>query len=81
MREDERRPRKPPKPRARGDDVGGRGGIPRPRASGGAARRPLPRREVHSGPLRFAELDSFVDGVLGGGPLQGSITHTRAEYG
>ena len=26
--------------------------------------------QVHSGPMRFAELDSFVDGVLNGGPLE-----------
>ena len=25
---------------------------------------------MHSGPMRFAELDSFVDGVLNGGPLE-----------
>ena len=26
--------------------------------------------QVHNGPMRFAELDSFVDGVLNGGPLE-----------
>ena len=28
------------------------------------------RPQVHSGPMRFAELDAFVDGVLSGGPLE-----------
>lgn len=37
------------------------------------------RFKVHSGPLRFAELDSFVDGVLGGGPLQGVLKTPNVE--
>jgi len=31
------------------------------------------RFKVHQGPLRFNELDTFVDGVLNGGPLEGKI--------
>ena len=31
---------------------------------------PLAFGQVHSGPLRFHELDAFVDGVINGGPLE-----------
>ena len=32
--------------------------------------------QVHSGPMRFAELDAFVDGVLSGGPLEQKLQAT-----
>jgi len=41
-----------------------------------------PKRQkfkVHEGPLKLAELDSFVDGVLNGGPLQGKVKAQHIE--
>lgn len=35
--------------------------------------------KVHEGPLRFAELDNFVDGVLNGGPLSGKLKVPNIE--
>lgn len=37
------------------------------------------RFKVHEGELRFAELDTFVDGVMNGGPLAGKVTIERLE--
>jgi len=37
------------------------------------------RFKVHTGPLRFAELDAFVDGVLNGGPLEGRLKVEKIE--
>lgn len=35
--------------------------------------------KVHQGPLGFKELDSFVDGVLNGGPLEGKLRVPHIE--
>jgi len=35
--------------------------------------------KVHDGPLRFKELDNFVDGVLSGGPLTSKLKVPRIE--
>merc|ERR1712113_2750 len=37
------------------------------------------RFKVHEGPLQFTELDAFVDGVLGGGPLTGKVKLEHIE--
>lgn len=37
------------------------------------------RFKVHEGALRFAELDSFVDGVINGGPLTGKLKVPKIE--
>jgi len=37
------------------------------------------RFKVHEGPLRFQELDAFVDGVLNGGPLTGRLKVEHIE--
>mmetsp|Transcript_132771 Transcript_132771/g.322629 ORF Transcript_132771/g.322629 Transcript_132771/m.322629 type:complete len:508 (+) Transcript_132771:50-1573(+) len=37
------------------------------------------RFKVHEGPLRFKELDAFVDGVLNGGPLEGRLKVPKIE--
>merc|ERR1719253_975206 len=37
------------------------------------------RFKVHEGPLRFKELDAFVDGVINGGPLMGKVKTQRIE--
>lgn len=37
------------------------------------------RFKVHTGPLRFTELDAFVDGVMNGGPLEGKLKTPRIE--
>ncbi|CAJ1348372.1 unnamed protein product [Effrenium voratum] len=37
------------------------------------------RFKVHSGPMRFHELDAFVDGVLTGGPLEQKLQVPRIE--
>jgi len=37
------------------------------------------RFKVHGGPLRFKELDAFVDSVLSGGPLEGRLKVPKIE--
>lgn len=37
------------------------------------------RFKVHDGPLRFAELDAFVDGVLSGGPMTAKLKADKLE--
>lgn len=37
------------------------------------------RFKVHTGALRFAELDAFVDGVINGGPLEGKLKVPHIE--
>ena len=35
--------------------------------------------KVHEGELKFEELDNFVDGVLGGGPLVNKVKIHKLE--
>lgn len=37
------------------------------------------RFKIHEGPLRFKELDAFVDGVMNGGPLEGRLKVPKIE--
>jgi len=56
-------------------------GIPEAEASDFfvAFRPKRSRFKVHTGPLRFAELDAFVDGVINGGPLEAKLKVPKIE--